>query len=124
MSSKSKTPAKKPAALPIAKPEAKKIEAKAQATAPAPTKDQRNGITRPGAGTLCAKVWAALDKLHATSEDTTFDAVRALAGKDMADATIRTQRQRWNEYHGVTRDTKKAVRRAAAAKAAPETQTA
>lgn len=117
MSTKSKTPAKKPAAKPVAKPAAK------QAQALTATKDQQNGITRPGEGTLCAKVWAALDKLHAASEDTTFDAVRELAGKDMADATIRTQRQRWNEYHGITRDSKKATRKPIATKAAPEPQT-
>jgi hypothetical protein len=85
-----------------------------------PTKDQQNGITRPGEGTLCAKVWAALDKLRAKGDDTSFDAVRALAGKEMADATIRTQRQRWNAFHGITRDTKKH----AAAKATSEAQAA
>lgn len=118
MSTKSKTPAKKSAAKSVAKP------AEKQAQAPTATKDQQNGITRPSEGTLCAKVWSALDKLRAKDEDTTFDAVRALAGKDMADATIRTQRQRWNEYHGITRDTKKPARKPVAAKAAPEAQTA
>ena len=78
-------------------------------------REQRNGVTRPSDGTMCARVWQALDKLRAKNADTTFDAVRELAGKEMADATIRTQRQRYNEFHGITRDAKKLARKPRAA---------
>lgn len=120
MSSKSKTPAKKPAAKPVAKPAAK------QAQAPAPTKVQQNGITRPGEGTICAKVWATLDKLRAKGEETTATGAMDLL-KDINPATVRTQTQRWREYHGITRDTKKPPRKSdkpAAAKGALEVQAA
>lgn len=81
------------------KPAVKKADAKAVVNAPAEARVQKNGITRPADGTLCAKVWDALDKLKAGGKDLTFDAVRELAGKEMADATIRTQRQRWNKFN-------------------------
>src|SRR5688572_18969485 len=60
----------------------------------------QNGITQPGEGTLCRKVWDALDTLRTKGLDATFQAVRELAGSEMADATIRTQRQRHREFHG------------------------
>jgi hypothetical protein len=72
-------------------------KAKPEVTTP---REQKNGVTRPGADTLCGKVWEALDKLKADGKDATFEAVRELAGKGMADATIRTQRQRWNTFNG------------------------
>jgi len=64
------------------------------------TREHRNGVPRPGEGTMCAKVWDALDKLKADGKELTFEAVRELAGKTMADATVRTQRQRWNVFNG------------------------
>lgn len=75
----------------------------------------QNGIAQPGEGTLCRKVWAALDKLRAEGKDATFEAVRELAGSDMADATIRTQRQRWREFNGVKREAKAPARKSKAA---------
>jgi len=99
---------------------------KPAAKAAAPKREQQNGVTRPGAGTLCVKVWDVLDKLHAKGEELTFETVRERAGKEMADATIRTQRQRWNEFHGITRDSKKPASKRVAAKqaAAPAVVTA
>lgn len=82
----------------------------------APSKIEQNGIRQPGEGTLCAKVWAALDALRAEGKDATFEAVRELAGSEMADATIRTQRQRWREFNGIKREEKPA-RKPAVAKA-------
>jgi hypothetical protein len=93
------------------KPAAKQV-VKAQVIA----REQHNGVTRPGAETLCGRVWAALDKLRAKGEDATFGNVRLLSGKEMADATIRTQRQRWNEFHGMKRDSKKSTPKKVAAK--------
>jgi hypothetical protein len=79
----------------------------------------QNGITQPGEGTLCRKVWDALDKLRAEGKDATFEAVRELAGSEMADATIRTQRQRHREFNGIKREAKKPSRKAAPKAAAP-----
>jgi hypothetical protein len=92
----------------------------------ATSREEQNGVTRPGAGTLCARVWEVLDKLHAKGEELSFETVRERAGKEMADATIRTQRQRWNEFHGITRDSKKPASKKVAAKqaAAPAVVTA
>jgi hypothetical protein len=74
--------------------------AKAAKSSADAARDKRNGITRPGEGTMCARVWSSLDKLKADGKELTFEAVRELAGKEMADATIRTQRQRWNVFNG------------------------
>jgi hypothetical protein len=86
---------------------ATKGSAKPASKAPSQGRDQQNGVNRPGDGTLCAKVWEALDRLTKTGKDITFEAVRELAGKEMADATIRTQRQRHREFHGINREAKK-----------------
>lgn len=61
--------------------------------------EKRNGVAQPKDGSLCRKVWDALDKLIEDGKNTTFEAVRELAGKEMADATIRTQRQRHKTFH-------------------------
>jgi hypothetical protein len=79
---------------------------------------EQNGIRQPGVGTACRAVWDVLDKLRAEGKDTTFEAVRELAGSGMADATIRTQRQRHREFHGLKREAKKPARKPAAAKQA------
>lgn len=71
---------------------------------------EQNGIRQPGEGCLCRRVWDALDKLRTDGKDATFEAVRELAGSDMADATIRTQRQRWREFNGIRREEKKSAR--------------
>lgn len=46
-----------------------------------------------------ALLWDALDKLIAQGKGTDFDAVHEFAGKEMADPTIRTQRQRHKAFH-------------------------
>lgn len=48
------------------KPVAKKAVVKAA------DRVEKNGVARPGEGTLCAKVWDALDKLHAKGQEQSF----------------------------------------------------
>jgi hypothetical protein len=85
--------------------------APAEASAPAETpkkpaapKDQRNGITRPTVGNKCTAVWDALDALKEDGKEITFDALRAAVDTKIADATIRTQRQRWKQYNAEKKD--------------------
>ena len=108
MTTKTKKPAAKPAAKkPVSKPakEAKQpaasADAAAPATAPAPKRISKNGVSQPAEGTSCRAVWDAIDKLLAQDKKITLEAVRELAGDKMADATIRTQRQRHKTYHGL-----------------------
>lgn len=109
MTTKAKKPASKPAAKsPVAKPakEVKQAAANAEAAAPAktpaPKRISKNGVSQPAEGTSCRAVWDAIDKLLAQDKKITLEAVRELAGDKMADATIRTQRQRHKTYHGLT----------------------
>jgi chromatin remodeling complex protein RSC6 len=88
---------KSPKAAKAAKPAAKKTAAP-KVKAEAASKDQRNGITRPSAEGKCGQVWAALDAMVAAGKDTKFEALREAINSKIADATIRTQRQRWNKY--------------------------
>lgn len=65
---------------------------------------QRNGVTRPAPGTVCDLVWCALDQLKAAGTDVTFEAISQLVDdtrgkRACAEATIRTQRQRWNTFN-------------------------
>jgi hypothetical protein len=86
-------PAPAEAAAPAAEP-AKPKEPKK----PAAPKDQRNGITRPGKG-KCLDVWTTLDSMKGRGVEITFELLRAAIPEDIADATIRTQRQRWKQYN-------------------------
>jgi hypothetical protein len=61
-------------------------------------KDQRNNITRPGKG-KCLDVWVTLDSMRAQGVEITFALLRAAIPEDIADATLRTQRQRWKKFH-------------------------
>jgi hypothetical protein len=93
MSKKTKAPAKKAAPA----PKAKKVAAKPKAEVTTPRK-QRNSISRPGEGTACRAIWDACDSLKAESKDISFDVLRAAIDSKVADATIKTQRQRWNKH--------------------------
>ncbi len=66
--------------------------------APAAPKNQRNGITRPGPG-KCLDVWTHLDALKAAGKEITFEELRKTIDPSTADATLRTQRQRWKTYN-------------------------
>ena len=70
---------------------------------PRAPRDQRNGITRPTEG-KCRAVWNALDALKADGKELTFEALRLAVDSKIADATIRTQRQRWKQYNTEKKD--------------------
>jgi hypothetical protein len=76
----------------------KPSQPKAAKVAPA-EKVARNGITQPGEGTACRAIWDTLDSLKAKDSEITFEALRAAVDSKTADATIRTQRQRWKQHH-------------------------
>lgn len=60
---------------------------------------EQKGIKRPGADTLCGRVWKALDDLRAAGVDATAkNAAAAFDGVAIAAATIRTQTQRWKRF--------------------------
>jgi len=86
---KTKSAAKKPATKKAAK-----------VTTPAVPRVNKNGITQPGEGTACRAIWDLLDKLKADGKEITFEVLRAGIDAKVADATLRTQRQRWNTFHG------------------------
>ena len=71
-----------------------------------PNRAEQNGVTRPSAGTYCSRVWEALDALHRDGKEISIETIRAMAGTEMADATIRTQRQRWRTFVGLPRNAK------------------
>jgi hypothetical protein len=99
MTTKTKKPAAKPAAKkPVAKHAKQAVVMPDSTPAVAAPKDQRNGITRPGAGTACRAIWDLLDQLKADGKELTFATLRAGIDPKVADATLRTQRQRWNHY--------------------------
>jgi hypothetical protein len=82
-----------------AKVKAPKAEAPAKVA-----REQRNGITRPGAETICGIVWSSLDQMKAAGTEYTLEALRQLVDdargkRPAADATLRTQRQRWIAFH-------------------------
>jgi hypothetical protein len=81
------------------KPKAAKVvkSAKAESAAAAP-REQRNGIPRPGAETICGKVWAFLDAARAKGgTPTATDVIEGI--KDINEATARTQAQRYKKFH-------------------------
>jgi hypothetical protein len=81
------------------KPKAAKAVKVAKVNAEAPAKIERvvkNGITQPGEGTACRAIWDLCDKL---GKDITFEALRAGIDSKVADATIRTQRQRHKQFN-------------------------
>ena len=65
---------------------------------------QRNGITRPGANTVCGKIWAAADAISASQggAPATIASLKAhSATQGINDHTIKTQYSRWRHYNGV-----------------------
>lgn len=66
-------------------------------------KTMQNGVVRPGADTLCGKIWATADAISLTTH--TICAVAALKEhKDMVDInlhTIKTQYAKWRAFNGV-----------------------
>ena len=84
------------------KPKAKKI--KVEGAAPSAATENKNGIPRPREGTACRAIWDTLDALKADGKELTFEALRLAVDTKTADATIRTQRQRWRQYHAEKKD--------------------
>ena len=67
-------------------------------------KQQRNGITRPGANTKCGKIWAACDAISLSQggAPATIAALKAHSSTHgINDHTIKTQYSRWRHYNGV-----------------------
>ena len=65
--------------------------------APKAPADQRNGVTRPRAGTTCALIWQTCETMIAAGEEITFTGLKEKL-PDVNDATLRTQRQRQKTY--------------------------
>lgn len=81
------------------------LEAAAPAATPAKVnKLQRNGITRPAAGTTTGKVWACADAISAGQAGVPASIAQLKASvhmKDMNDHTLKTQYARWRAYNGI-----------------------
>lgn len=67
-----------------------------------PAGDTKNGITRPAAGTVTGTIWDIADKLAAKGPVVRADVMDAAVAKDIAEATVATQFQRWRIYNGIT----------------------
>ena len=90
-----------------------KLAAEMGVVAPAPAapakvkvdKMQKNGITRPGANTVCGKIWAAADAISASqggAPATIASLVAHPASAGINSHTIKTQYSRWRHYNGVS----------------------
>lgn len=104
------TAIEKGAAQELAKTAAPKVKAAIEraaakaAKAPRVARAASNGVTMPGAGTICAQIWAALDSKRAAlkSETPTFEHLRELAkAYDWQKNTAMTQYQRWKQFYGL-----------------------
>lgn len=75
-----------------------------QSAKPKQDKQQRNGITRPGANTTCGKIWAACDAISLSQggAPATIAALTAHSSTHGINGhTIKTQYSRWRHYNGV-----------------------
>ena len=91
-------------------------------------KDISNGVTRPKAGTVTARVWEICGELSAIAGSPADRAhvINAGISEGINAATIATQHGRWRKYHGLVADTPeaKAEKAAAAAKVKAEKEAA
>lgn len=81
------------------KKKAKAKRVKADAAAPVTPAENKNGIPRPREGTACRAIWDLLDAMKAEGKEITYEALRLGVDTKTADATIRTQRQRWRTFN-------------------------
>jgi hypothetical protein len=82
------------------KPKAKKIKPdEAAPAAPKIPSEQKSGITRRREGTACRAIWDWLDAKKVEGAVFTFEDLRAAIDSKTADATLRTQRQRWKQFN-------------------------
>lgn len=65
-------------------------------------REKLNGVTRPRKG-KCGDVWEVCDELLAAGKEVSFETIRAKLPASIADATIKTQRQRYRTFHGLGR---------------------
>lgn len=73
-------------------------------------KDIINGVTRPKAGTVTARVWEICDELSAIAGSPAERAkvINAGISEGINAATIATQHGKWRKYHGLVADTPEA----------------
>jgi hypothetical protein len=67
-------------------------------------RQQKNGLTRPAAGTTTGKIWDLADKLSADNNGTPVAIGTLRQHPDMRqvnDHTLKTQFARWRTYHGI-----------------------
>ncbi len=73
-------------------------------------RDERNGVKRPSAGTLCAQVWDlawSLSELNESGNEhskiaTLSQVIKAAEARGINKFTARTQYARWRVFHGIT----------------------
>lgn len=80
------------------------VNADVKVTAPKPAKMQQHGVTRPGAETLCGKVWATADAISLAIHGICSIALLKEHAdiKGINDHTVKTQYAKWRQYNGVT----------------------
>ncbi len=80
-------------------------------------KDIANGVTRPKAGTLTARIWTVCDTLSGAANAPAERAkvIKACVAEGINAATAATQHGKWRKYHGLVADTPEAKVEAAAA---------
>lgn len=76
-------------------------------------KDQKNGVTRPTAGTATGRVWKICDTIYANATEenpiTRARVIKTAEAEDINVSTAATQYGRWRKYMGLERETPKAV---------------
>lgn len=75
------------------------------APAPAKVKDEKNGVTRPGADSSTGKVWAIADAESAKAGKPAErkPVLEAAKAAGINEATAATQYGRWCKYHGIVK---------------------
>lgn len=86
---------------PQAKPEPKATPEKTGKTIE-PNRAEQNGLKRPSAGSTCALIWSACDRITAEKGSTCTSGELFAACNGLNECTLRTQYARWRQYNGVT----------------------
>ncbi len=73
-------------------------------------KDVSNGVTRPKAGTTCARVWTICDEQSAAANAPAERAkvIEQAITEGINAATVATQHGKWRKYHGLVADSPEA----------------
>lgn len=76
-------------------------------------KDQKNGVTRPTAGTATGRVWKICDTIYANATEenpiTRARVIKTAEAEEINVSTAATQYGRWRKYMGLEREAPKAV---------------